>query len=890
MSSLFKKRLCCFYCGRRSVQSQPGPIRQWQCQQCLAVNYLDEHGEITDPPASAASSGVGFKQYAQPLPGEFAASDSSIFCSTCLKNQHVLTQTLASYLPMPTHPDFETYEASYPEYRKSLEERYPQVCEKCEPRVRSRIEQAGYVAKADHLRRMMEKSRNGRSTRRYHGWSWRSLLISAGAMCFRASVAGQLVWNLMGAMVAGNITQNTESDLSLSLLPLCFGRIWKHQSAFEECSSVLTPYAGLSLILGILSIWWNPKLKHKVEGRGGRLTGIGEYYKVQIIVLVVRFVAWACLEDPSITGINPKLGPGIHAFMGIFTTISTVLSRYVIKFDTTPLISWQSNIGPLISQKSEENNASTLQTASAPHSKISSFRLDPSLQRFPINSLAPPRPLAQTSCLPPFPKADVTDDSDAMDWIPSQQPLQINVTPKHVQSQEPRGPLPFQGQLPPIPKPPAWRLRNPIQERPKAPEPKPNPFQNAPVLQPNLPSNQGSHMESVMAPPKYFPPSDFAAETGLESLFDKAFSIRDDPVSVQKQPWSSESKQRARASARSSRILKCVLLAISISILLAAQAFQLPGNSVGTAVLGISLLISGFSLLESLMRPLAVWSAVDIILSVVELAACICLAIYSPQGLYDRYKFETAGKCLVAFMAGQEMIALGSFFSRKAAPAQNSRKKQQTQSSQPPQPPNQTTCPQTQRCDDPLKKEPNLPSLTNLSIKQKSIRGTPANSNSNNNRTRNTPNNPTPSNPHSTNTHSASPAYNNLASHSNDPTATHPAPYSAIPRPGHLSSSFSSFNSLPDSLRFTPPSATTATTSTSCASEIASEPATPQRRYAYSRSTLSPARQTPSSGIGGLSLDDDPLPQCQPHSQSQSQSQSQSTTRTMRYALRSRRG
>ena len=42
MAPFFQKRLSCFYCGLRSTQSQKGPIRQWECKECDAVNYLDE--------------------------------------------------------------------------------------------------------------------------------------------------------------------------------------------------------------------------------------------------------------------------------------------------------------------------------------------------------------------------------------------------------------------------------------------------------------------------------------------------------------------------------------------------------------------------------------------------------------------------------------------------------------------------------------------------------------------------------------------------------------------------------------------------------------------------------------------------------------------------------
>lgn len=42
MAPLFSKRLSCFYCGKRSAQSDGGSIRKWRCNHCEAINYLDE--------------------------------------------------------------------------------------------------------------------------------------------------------------------------------------------------------------------------------------------------------------------------------------------------------------------------------------------------------------------------------------------------------------------------------------------------------------------------------------------------------------------------------------------------------------------------------------------------------------------------------------------------------------------------------------------------------------------------------------------------------------------------------------------------------------------------------------------------------------------------------
>jgi hypothetical protein len=40
--SLGSRRLICFYCGRKSAIRQDGSVREWECGNCEAVNYLDE--------------------------------------------------------------------------------------------------------------------------------------------------------------------------------------------------------------------------------------------------------------------------------------------------------------------------------------------------------------------------------------------------------------------------------------------------------------------------------------------------------------------------------------------------------------------------------------------------------------------------------------------------------------------------------------------------------------------------------------------------------------------------------------------------------------------------------------------------------------------------------
>jgi len=71
----------------------------------------------------------------------------------------MVANLLAEYLPADTHPQYHKYEAEYPQYRKDLERRFPQVCPKCAPRVEQHLKRTNYVAKADFLTRNLERSK-----------------------------------------------------------------------------------------------------------------------------------------------------------------------------------------------------------------------------------------------------------------------------------------------------------------------------------------------------------------------------------------------------------------------------------------------------------------------------------------------------------------------------------------------------------------------------------------------------------------------------------------------------------------------------------------------------------------------------------------------------------
>jgi hypothetical protein len=202
----------------------------------------------------------------------------------------------------------------------------------------------------------------------------------------------------------------------------------------------------------------------------------------------------------------------------------------------------------------------------------------------------------------------------------------------------------------------------------KAIESQPNPFHNAPVLQPSssFRSSQESTSnggEMVLAPAKFFPPSELTTDTGLERLFDRTFSLADEPDEVRRK-GRAQHKQGLQVipSKRLPQVLKCVLLTVTLIMMGTTQAASVPRNTVETVLLAACFLIAGFSLLESLMRPMAFWSVLDFLLPLVELTACGYLTALRSRGSYNEMVFDRVGKGLTAFMLVQEMMALRSAF------------------------------------------------------------------------------------------------------------------------------------------------------------------------------------------------------------------------------------
>ncbi|KAL2755281.1 hypothetical protein ACRALDRAFT_1082422 [Sodiomyces alcalophilus JCM 7366] len=317
-----KGNLACFYCGKRSSIKFDGQIRDFLCLHCDATNYLDE---------TSRAKGA---QYAIPRPQspDLGSQSQSVFCATCLKNQHLFTASLAQYLPDdPDHPDYAHLEKSYYKFRRRLEERYPQICAECEPKVAARVDQAGYKARTDHLRRMMDKSRQRLSAPKR--WTPLDGFDSLGRWLWLSGLASQLLWHLVS--VSTLVTTRTpgplrdpDEDSSRSLLLL---RQLTH--ALPSAHSL----ASLSIWVSVASAWWNPRFVQVSRGFSKHVLGLSQWYIFQVLVILVRFIGVRITDVSGGQEVQLSARISLHFLLALVMVVFYTLARKSVRIDTKPL-------------------------------------------------------------------------------------------------------------------------------------------------------------------------------------------------------------------------------------------------------------------------------------------------------------------------------------------------------------------------------------------------------------------------------------------------------------------------------------------------------------------------------------------------------------------------
>lgn len=176
---------------------------------------------------------------------------------------------------------------------------------------------------------MMERSKGSSDRGGYRRWTWKRLALSIGSVAWHTSIAGQILWNLGGALTTVEGDEREDDGLSgdaSSFIPTCLARSWSSGRTSFVCSRQLDAMAGLALGLGLLSVWWNPRFQERLDRGSGRLLGLTEYYKLQIIFLVLRVGSYVALTRSPIYDFDAQTMRAMHTFMTIFTLIVCVLN------------------------------------------------------------------------------------------------------------------------------------------------------------------------------------------------------------------------------------------------------------------------------------------------------------------------------------------------------------------------------------------------------------------------------------------------------------------------------------------------------------------------------------------------------------------------------------
>lgn len=388
-----------------------------------------------------------------------------------------------------------------------------------------------------------------------------------------------------------------------------------------------------------------------------------------------------------------------------------MISRRIIKYDTKPLFSWTEPAPTATPTRKKQAPAPS--TGRKQFSTAIDDGATRSAPRFPLEKLStPPKPVRGPQI--PTPPAEADD----MDWTPT---VQHEIRPSvSVYQRNERSvldePLPFYGSLPAAPQPPSWKLRNEPLQKPIEQVIQPNPFHRTPTQSPHSWQRTQDPREPVFAPPKFFPPTDHVASTGLESLFDQTFTIR----SPEEEGQGNLRQGQKQSSHRPTNVqdyllvqyLRLGLLLVSIAAWALSQGgyISVPGNYIEVISLGSASLIAGFGLLEVLKQPMVEWNGMEILVYIAELVVPVHLGYNLPRASFEREYFDRYGKLLLVFMATQEALGLFFFFRAVSANWPNHRAQQPAQL----EPPNrETSCEPTRaKSRSTSGSQPSLPALS----------------------------------------------------------------------------------------------------------------------------------------------------------------------------------
>ncbi|KAJ4349018.1 hypothetical protein N0V95_004955 [Ascochyta clinopodiicola] len=524
---LLRRRIRCHFCNQQSRHTVSHMPRSYLCPQCDAVNHFDERGHVADPPtedmaaAPAASLHFAFPRSSSPV---MPPDPETLFCNTCQRNQLLLNKTLAEYLPDEDDPEYERYAASLDAYRTELEDRYPQVCPTCLPRVQDQIRAAGYAAKADNLRRIIDRSREHSRTAHTSRQTWTLRCIALAKWLYLSTVVVGLSWHAVALMVAPTAAHALGEHTTWST---CWKQAVFSRNVDQSClvSSLALQLLQASLLTDLMTIWWNPKLASKTNSITGRMRGLKSLWFIRATVFVLRSASLFYWTNATVDPSNLKAFQNTNMFLFASIFLSFTLTWKTVRIVYTPVAFPEETYLPSAPNTPNKRPRSSYKPA---HPQISTF--DTMAQgftssfQFDSTSALPPSPTlteaSTTSHYTDFttPAGRSVYQDDGMDWTPTARrfaPSAPDILPPQFGTRGPAQPA----------SPSLQRSQEPVSLFAK---PDPNPFRHKVPAAPKAPAQAtlDPWKPGVWAPPlKETTPNFFKTERQTRSQTSRAKAV-----------------------------------------------------------------------------------------------------------------------------------------------------------------------------------------------------------------------------------------------------------------------------------------------------------------------------------------------------------------------------
>ncbi|RDB29665.1 Integral inner nuclear membrane protein ima1 [Hypsizygus marmoreus] len=422
MPTLFRRHsnVSCFFC--QSPCGLPATPNHFRCPTCGCWNRFDANGDIISEEPAMHVESLNSKSFAMrattsqdQLPTMYGKGP---FCHTCQSNQLLLINLLSNYLPSPNDPEYAVRLAMLPEYRESLQLRYPPVCDSCLPAVEDEIQKKDHMARTLALGGWLNESKGKERQRRISDVHREKEKVSTEIIAWR--IRGVL-WALsLCAAILGN------AIAALGYQP------WSRLPAIQPL---------LPVIVLISLVWtvWDPTYssfrRSQRQGRDVRVRGKPTYivrfmFRMQMLAWISRLttsillaLAWnsphkdyICLHNPSYP--HRRL---YFLFSLVLEAMAFLVSCAVIRLHRPPAVR-------LLNTSSHKMSLSRSSTPT-PATRLTTPAIGPpepdllatlSLSSKPI--ITPTNPVfGLPSLLSSVPSTSATQecDVDAMDWTPT---------------------------------------------------------------------------------------------------------------------------------------------------------------------------------------------------------------------------------------------------------------------------------------------------------------------------------------------------------------------------------------------------------------------------------------------------------------------------------------